>query len=236
MIARRRLRRAAPGRERAARARRRRERRRVLRAARGGAAVAARRARALRELAVRRRRRRPGCSRTARRSSPSCRAPARRRRSARTPGWEAWVERLVALGVIADYTRIWWDVRPHPQLRHARDPHRRPADVARAHGAARRAIVRDLVARRAGADGADRGDYLQNRWAAARVGLDAELIHPDGDRARAGARARPRAARRASRREPEAFAQLARADRRRRGPRRPDARLTAWPRRPRRSR
>ena len=28
--------------------------------------------------------------------------------------WEAWVERLVALGVMEDYTRIWWDVRPHP--------------------------------------------------------------------------------------------------------------------------
>src|SRR5438309_1722048 len=31
-------------------------------------------------------------------------------------GWEAWVERLVELGVMADYTRIWWDVRPHPKL------------------------------------------------------------------------------------------------------------------------
>jgi gamma-glutamyl:cysteine ligase YbdK (ATP-grasp superfamily) len=27
-----------------------------------------------------------------------------------------------------------------------------------------------------------RGDYAQNRWAAARHGLDATLIHPDGDR------------------------------------------------------
>src|SRR5205085_4380517 len=31
-------------------------------------------------------------------------------------GWEAWVERLVDLGVMRDYTRIWWDVRPHPRL------------------------------------------------------------------------------------------------------------------------
>jgi gamma-glutamyl:cysteine ligase YbdK (ATP-grasp superfamily) len=29
---------------------------------------------------------------------------------------------------------------------------------------------------------ANRADYLQNRWAAARLGLDAALIHPDGDR------------------------------------------------------
>ena len=32
------------------------------------------------------------------------------------------------------------------------------------------------------ADPASRGDYAQNRWAAARHGLDATLIHPDGDR------------------------------------------------------
>jgi hypothetical protein len=25
-----------------------------------------------------------------------------------------------------------------------------------------------------------RGDYLQNRWTAARFGVDAQLIHPDG--------------------------------------------------------
>src|SRR5260221_259340 len=30
--------------------------------------------------------------------------------------WETWVERLVAIGVMADYTRIWWDIRPHPML------------------------------------------------------------------------------------------------------------------------
>ena len=30
--------------------------------------------------------------------------------------WEAWVERLVRLGVMPDYTRVWWDARPHPRL------------------------------------------------------------------------------------------------------------------------
>src|SRR5436305_9455491 len=30
--------------------------------------------------------------------------------------WESWVERLTRLGVVEDYTRIWWDVRPHPKL------------------------------------------------------------------------------------------------------------------------
>jgi carboxylate-amine ligase len=28
--------------------------------------------------------------------------------------WEAFVERLIALGLADDYTRFWWDVRPHP--------------------------------------------------------------------------------------------------------------------------
>ena len=50
--------------------------------------------------------------------------------------------------------------------------------------------VLDLVARLhptpavAGAPRAStpRGDYVQNRWSAARFGLDAPLIHPDGDR------------------------------------------------------
>src|SRR4029079_4266838 len=30
--------------------------------------------------------------------------------------WEAWVERLVRLAVTEHYTRICWDVRPHPKL------------------------------------------------------------------------------------------------------------------------
>ena len=32
-------------------------------------------------------------------------------------------------------------------------------------------------------DPARRGDYQQNRWAALRFGMEAELIHPDGSRA-----------------------------------------------------
>ena len=43
----------------------------------------------------------------------------------------------------------------------------------------------DAVARAAGAvpfDPAGRGMYQQNRWAASRFGLAAELVHPDGDR------------------------------------------------------
>jgi gamma-glutamyl:cysteine ligase YbdK (ATP-grasp superfamily) len=44
-------------------------------------------------------------------------------------------------------------------------------------------VLRDLVERAPprDADPARRADYAQNRWAAARLGLDAQLIHPDGD-------------------------------------------------------
>ena len=94
-------------------------------------------------------------------------------------GWEAWVERLVRLGVLEEYTRIWWDVRPHPrfgtlEVRIADQP----------TSIERTALIADaIVSLVASAPSAEtpRGDYVQNRWAAARYGLDAELIHPDGE-------------------------------------------------------
>jgi len=94
--------------------------------------------------------------------------------------WEAWVERLVRLGVMDDYTRIWWDVRPHPRLgtlevRIADQP----TALERTELLVR--VIRELVEHAPSAV-ADRGDYLQNRWAAASRGLDALLIHPDGSR------------------------------------------------------
>jgi carboxylate-amine ligase len=116
--------------------------------------------------------------------------------------WEAWVERLVRLGVMDDYTRIWWDVRPHPRLgtlevRIADQP----TSLERTELLVRR--VRELVAGAPAVGVADRGDYLQNRWAAASRGLDALLVHPDGTRT---ASARELLGGEAP--EPEAFAQL----------------------------
>ena len=94
--------------------------------------------------------------------------------------WDAWVGRLVSLGVLQDYTRLWWDARPHPRLgtleiRIADQPTslERAALVVRA--------ICDL-AERAPSRVTPRGDYLQNRWAAARFGIAARLIHPDGTR------------------------------------------------------
>ncbi len=103
--------------------------------------------------------------------------------------WESWVERLVRLGVTQEYTRIWWDVRPHPKLGtiEVRVPDQ-PTDVHLS--AAFAALLQALCA--TALDGglpantralADRGraDYVQNRWAAARFGPRAELLHPDGE-------------------------------------------------------
>ena len=94
--------------------------------------------------------------------------------------WEAWVERLTALGVVEDHTRIWWDVRPNPrfgtlELRVADQP----TSLERTRLVVE--LLRRLVAEAPSAV-ADRGVYLQNRWSAARYGVDAELVHPDGDR------------------------------------------------------
>jgi glutamate---cysteine ligase / carboxylate-amine ligase len=101
--------------------------------------------------------------------------------------WERWVERLVRLGVTADYTRIWWDVRPHPRFGtvEVRMPDQ-PTELARTMAFIWlvRALVQAVVAEpRPSYDPGRRGDYQQNRWAALRFGMDAELISPDGERA-----------------------------------------------------
>jgi glutamate---cysteine ligase / carboxylate-amine ligase len=101
--------------------------------------------------------------------------------------WERWVERLVQLGVTADYTRIWWDVRPHPRFGtvEVRMPDQPTAlERTAAFVELLRALVRDVLRQPPPAyEPERRGDYQQNRWAALRFGMDAELIHPDGTRA-----------------------------------------------------
>jgi glutamate---cysteine ligase / carboxylate-amine ligase len=98
-------------------------------------------------------------------------------------GWERFVERFVAAGLAEDYTRFWWDVRPHPRFGtlEVRMPDQ-PTALGRT--AAFVALLQTLCAHFAGADGAaaDRGVYQQNRWAALRFGGDAELLHPTEDR------------------------------------------------------
>jgi len=98
--------------------------------------------------------------------------------------WERFAERLVELGLADRYTRIWWDVRPHPtfgtlEVRAPDQPTRLEVTVAFA------ALVQALVATANDTPSgtpADRGLYAQNRWAALRFGARAELVHPDGSR------------------------------------------------------
>ena len=158
-----------------------RERRPLLRAARGGAAVAAGRARALGELAVRRRR-----------ADGHALEPRRHPRRAAARRRAAGLRRLRRLGGVGRAARRARRDRgshahlvghpPAPALRHARDPHRRPADVARAHGAPRRAAARRSSRTRRRARRPTAATICRTAGRAARCGLDAELVHPDGDR------------------------------------------------------
>jgi glutamate---cysteine ligase / carboxylate-amine ligase len=101
-------------------------------------------------------------------------------------GWYAHAERLIAIGVIDGYTRLWWDIRPHPHYGtiEIRMPDQ-PTSVRLA--AALAALLQALCATAAEAapasvDPGRRGDYVENRWRALRFGPRAELIHADGDR------------------------------------------------------
>ena len=103
-------------------------------------------------------------------------------------GWQRFVERIRATGLplTESYKSFWWDVRPHPQFGtlEIRMPDQ-PTAVATAGAliALLQALCKTLAERGADVVPAERGDYQQNRWAAARFGPRAELIHPDGDRA-----------------------------------------------------
>ncbi len=103
--------------------------------------------------------------------------------------FEARVEFLMAGGIIDDYTFLWYDVRPHPRLGtieiRAMDSQTR-VEHTLGLAALVLSLVRHLVA------GFERGEVMvdppwevldENRWLAARHGLDAELLdHPSGDR------------------------------------------------------
>jgi glutamate---cysteine ligase / carboxylate-amine ligase len=101
--------------------------------------------------------------------------------------WEAFIERLRATGVAREYTSYWWDVRIHPHFGtlEIRMPDQ-PTSLERT--AAFVSLLRDLCGWAMDApprafDPVERGIYAQNRWAAARFGAHAELIHPDRDEA-----------------------------------------------------
>jgi carboxylate-amine ligase len=95
--------------------------------------------------------------------------------------WESFAERLVALGLADEVTRIWWDIRPHP--RYGTLEVRMPDQPTRLEAAAGLAeLVHALVRTADPGPPADRGAYAENRWAAVRFGRAAQLLHPDGKR------------------------------------------------------
>ena len=96
------------------------------------------------------------------------------------------VGRLVAAGCIEDYTRIWWDLRPHPRF--GTIEFRIMDAVGRVEEAiALAAYVQALVRCYAAAD--EDGDAVveshpaiaqENKWRAARYGLAATVVDPVG--------------------------------------------------------
>lgn len=119
--------------------------------------------------------------------------------------WEAWVERLITLEVIEDHTRIWWDIRPNPRFG-TLEVRVTDQSTSLERTALLVELLVELVRDAPPCASADRGIYLQNRWSAARYGIDAALVHPDGERMATAAELLGRELP-----EPEAFAQL-RAD------------------------
>jgi carboxylate-amine ligase len=102
--------------------------------------------------------------------------------------WAAFVERVQRSGLALtdDYRSFWWDVRPHPMYGtlEIRTPDQ-PTALARTRAFAEllQRLCRELAAAESSSvDPGRRGDYAQNRWAAARFGPRAELLHPLADR------------------------------------------------------
>lgn len=99
--------------------------------------------------------------------------------------FEELVARGAAVGFFEDYTFLWWDVRPHPKLGtvevRAFDAQTRLSSVA-----ALAALVQSLAATY-GEDAPrpqPRTLIAENKWRAARYGLDADLVDLAADRAR----------------------------------------------------
>jgi carboxylate-amine ligase len=103
----------------------------------------------------------------------------------RFDGWkdfERRVEALVSYGIVADYTYLWYDVRPHPRLGTI-EVRAMDSQTRLEHTLALAALVLALVKHlsehyRAGGEILDPPWEIldENRWLAARHGLEAELV------------------------------------------------------------
>lgn len=99
------------------------------------------------------------------------------------PDWERVTERMTRLGLVSDYTALWWDARPHPrfgtlEIRMPDQP--TSVELSGAFVALLQALCATLLDEDHGA--ADRALYEEARWAAAHHGPRASLPHPDGER------------------------------------------------------
>jgi carboxylate-amine ligase len=100
--------------------------------------------------------------------------------------WERFVDRLVAAGVVENYTTLWWDVRPHPrfgtlEIRMPDQP--TSLSLCGAFVALLQALAATAAEQAmADTDPAVRGIYQENRWAAGRFGAKARLIDGSGAR------------------------------------------------------
>jgi carboxylate-amine ligase len=119
------------------------------------------------------------------------------------PPWRDWahfereIEFMVSSGVMADYTYLWYDVRPHPRLGtveiRACDAQTR-VEHTLALAALIQAMVKELCEHYEA--GRQLGEYPwqmldENRWLAARHGLDGELVDlPSSERVATKALAR----------------------------------------------
>lgn len=99
--------------------------------------------------------------------------------------WERLVGRMTALGLVSDYTALWWDARPHPnfgtlEIRIADQP--TSVELSIAVVALLQALCATLLEDGPDRLPADRAVYEEARWAAAHYGPRARLPHPDHDR------------------------------------------------------
>jgi carboxylate-amine ligase len=99
--------------------------------------------------------------------------------------FEQLVERGAAAGFFPDYTYIWWDVRPHPKLGTVElrvcDAQTRVESVA-GLAALTQSLAATLAQRPIPVQ--PRTLIAENKWRAARHGLDAELVDLGNDRPR----------------------------------------------------
>jgi carboxylate-amine ligase len=103
--------------------------------------------------------------------------------------YQARVARLVAGRIVADYTYLWYDVRPHPQLGTV-EVRAMDAQTRSEHTVSIAALIQSLVRSLAEEHGAGAGDggrppvdhpaelLEANKWIAARYGLDGRVLDP----------------------------------------------------------